>query len=54
MYATGWQELIWQRDLRFAGADPSDWGWDDALMCDWFAQRVIDLDAAGSPSWRVC
>ena len=49
MYATGWQELIWQRDLRFAGADPSDWGWDDALMCDWFAQRVIDLDAAGQP-----
>ena len=50
MYATGWQELIWQRDLRFAGADPSDWGWDDALMCDWFARRVIDLDAAGQPS----
>ncbi|HJC26379.1 MAG TPA: LTA synthase family protein [Candidatus Alistipes stercoravium] len=49
MYATGWQELIWQRDLRFAGADPSDWGWDDALMCDWFAGRVIDLDAAGQP-----
>lgn len=49
MYATGWQELIWQRDLRFAGADPSDWGWDDALMCDWFAQRVIDLDGAGQP-----
>lgn len=49
MYATGWQELIWQRDLRFAGADPSDWGWDDALMCDWFAGRVIDLDAAGRP-----
>ena len=49
MYATGWQELIWQRDLRFAGADPSDWGWDDALMCDWFARRVIDLDAAGQP-----
>ena len=49
MYATGWQELIWQKDLRFPGADPSDWGWDDALMCDWFAGRVIDLDRAGRP-----
>lgn len=49
MYATGWQELIWQKDLRFPGADPADWGWDDALMCDWFAGRVIDLDRAGGP-----
>ena len=22
---------------------------DDALMCDWFADRVISLDAAGKP-----
>ena len=48
MYATGWQELIWQKDLRF-DARPSDWGYDDALMCDWFADRVISLDAAGKP-----
>ena len=48
MYATGWQELIWQKDLRF-DARPSDWGYDDALMCDWFADRVISLDEAGEP-----
>ena len=48
MYATGWQELIWQKDLQF-DARPSDWGYDDALMCDWFADRVISLDEAGQP-----
>lgn len=48
MYATGWQELVWQKDLHFA-ALPSDWGYDDAVMCDWFADRVIDLDRRGEP-----
>lgn len=48
LYATGWQELVWQKDLRF-DAPVSDWGWDDALMCDWFADRVIALDAAQEP-----
>ena len=48
MYATGWQELVWQKDLRF-DMPPADWGYDDALMCDWFADRVIALDAAGRP-----
>lgn len=48
MYATGWQELVWQKDLHF-DAQPSDWGYDDALMCDWFADRVISLDEAGKP-----
>ena len=48
MYATGWQELVWQKDLHFA-ATPSDWGYDDAVMCDWFADRVIDLSRRGEP-----
>ncbi len=48
MYATGWQELIWQKDLSFDTA-PSDWGYDDALMCDWFADRVISLAGQGEP-----
>ena len=48
MYATGWQELVWQKDLHFA-TTPSDWGYDDAVMCDWFADRVIDLDRRGEP-----
>lgn len=48
MYATGWQELTWQKDLRF-DAPAADWGYDDALMCDWFADRVIALSDAGKP-----
>ena len=48
MYATGWQELIWQKDLRF-DAPAADWGYDDALMCDWFADRVIARSDAGKP-----
>ena len=48
MYATGWQELIWQKDLRF-DAPAADWGYDDALMCDCFADRVIALSDAGKP-----
>ena len=48
MYATGWQELIWQKGLRF-DAPAADWGYDDALMCDWFADRVIALSDAGKP-----
>ena len=48
MYATGWQELVWQKDLRF-DTPPADWGYDDALMCDWFADRVIALSSEGKP-----
>lgn len=48
MYATGWQELTWQKDLRF-DAPAADWGYDDALMCDWFSDRVIALSDAGKP-----
>ena len=48
MYATGWQELIWQKDLPF-GPNFSKWGYDDSLVCDWFADRVIALDKSGEP-----
>lgn len=48
MYATGWQELIWQKDLSF-DTPPADWGYDDAVMCAWFADRVISLSEAGRP-----
>ena len=48
MYATGWQELIWQQDLSF-DVPASDWGYDDALMCDWFADRVIALSESREP-----
>ena len=48
MYATGWQQLTWQKDLRF-DTPPADWGYDDAVMCDWFADRVIALSGKGEP-----
>ncbi|WP_418992874.1 LTA synthase family protein [Alistipes sp.] len=48
MYATGWQRLVWQKDLSF-DTPPGAWGYDDALMCDYFAREVIRLNAAGEP-----
>ena len=48
MYATGWQELIWQRDLKF-DRRPAKWGYDDEVMCDYFADEVIARSAAGEP-----
>lgn len=53
MYATGWQQLTWQKDLRF-DTPPADWGYDDAVMCDWFADRVIALSGKASRSWPAC
>ncbi len=40
MYATGWQRLVWMKELSFP-ARPGKWGWHDDVMCDWFAERVI-------------
>lgn len=48
MYATGWQELFWQKDFAF-DAKPADWGYDDRVMCDWFGERVIEWSASGEP-----
>lgn len=48
MYATGWQELIWQKDLRF-DTPTGKWGYDDRVVCDWFAERVIALSERGEP-----
>ncbi len=48
MYATGWQRLIWQKDLSF-DRSTAKWGYDDEVMCDFFADEVIALSAAGKP-----
>lgn len=48
MYATGWQRLVWQKDLSF-DTTPGAWGYDDAVMCDFFARDVIRLSQAGEP-----
>ncbi len=48
MYATGWQELFWQKDFDF-DTPPADWGYDDRVMCDWFGRQVIEWSASGEP-----
>ncbi len=48
MYATGWQELTWQKDLQF-DVPMSAWGYHDDVMCDYFAGQVLELDRAGEP-----
>lgn len=48
MYATGWQTLTWQKDMHF-DAKPSKWGFDDAVVCNYFTDQVLALDAAGKP-----
>ena len=48
MYATGWQELTWQKDLKF-DAPTSKWGYADDVMADYFASRVLELDR----EWRT-
>ena len=48
MYATGWQKLTWQKDLKFDRA-PANWGWDDEVMCDYFADQVIAKSKTGQP-----
>ncbi len=48
LYATGWQRLIWQKDLAFE-RPAADWGYDDEVMCDYFADEVIACSAAGKP-----
>ncbi len=40
LYSTGWQSLVWQKDLRFKGADTGKWGYDDAVMSEYVADRV--------------
>lgn len=48
MYGTGWQRLIWQKDLHFA-APTSKWGYADDVVTDWFGDQVLRLSAAGRP-----
>ncbi len=48
MYATGWQRLVWQKDLRF-DTPAADWGYDDRVMGEFVAERVVDLARGGEP-----
>lgn len=48
MYGTGWQQLTWQKDLRF-DTPTSKWGYSDDVVLRFFGERVIALSQAGSP-----
>ncbi len=48
MYATGWQELFWQKDMDF-DAPVTKWGYDDRTVGDWFADEVIRRSAGEQP-----
>ncbi|MEG0788956.1 MAG: LTA synthase family protein [Alistipes sp.] len=48
MFATGWQQLTWQKDLSF-DVEQAKWGWPDDVMTDYFADRVLAQSAAGTP-----
>ncbi len=44
MYATGWQRLIWQKDLHL-DAPQSKWGYADDVMGDYFTDELLRLTA---------
>ncbi len=48
MYATGWQQLFWQKDFAF-DTPSADWGFDDHVMCEWFGEQVIAWSADEQP-----
>lgn len=48
MYATGWEELLWQKGMSFDVA-PSKWGYDDRAVGELFAEEVIRRSADGEP-----
>ncbi len=48
MYATGWQQLVWQKDMSF-DAPTSKWGYDDAVVGDFVTDEVLRLSAEGEP-----
>ncbi len=48
MYATGWKELLWQKDMTL-DAPTSKWGYADDVVGRLFGDRVINLDAQSKP-----
>lgn len=48
MYGTGWQRLVWQKDMRF-DAPTSKWGYADDVVTDYFGDQVLHLAERGEP-----
>lgn len=48
MYSTGWEELIWQKDMQL-DAPTSKWGYADDVVVDLFGDEVEALGRAEQP-----
>ena len=48
LYGTGIERVTDQRNLSFDAA-PAQWGYDDRLVCDYFAREVLELGQSGKP-----
>lgn len=48
MYGTGWQRLVWQKEMNF-DAPISKWGYADDVVTEYFGDEVLRLSAAGEP-----
>ncbi len=49
LYSTGWQSLVWQKDLRFKGASTGKWGYDDGVMSKYLVERIESQSATSQP-----
>lgn len=48
MYGTGWQRLVWQKEMRF-DAPTSKWGYADDMVTAFFTDEVLALSERGKP-----
>lgn len=48
MYSTGWEELIWQKDMQL-DAPTSKWGYADDVVVDLFGDEVEALGREEQP-----
>ena len=48
LYGTGVERITDQRHLRF-NEPPAQWGYEDHLVCDYFADEVLELAAGDEP-----
>ena len=48
MYSTGWEELVWQKDLNF-NAPTGKWGYADDVMSDYVADAIIARSSRDTP-----
>lgn len=53
MYSTGWEELIWQKDMQL-DAPTSKWGYADDVWSIFSGTRWKRWAERNNRFWRVC